>query len=123
MDETTEDVFHQHPEWKVFSLTYVEYPTGDKFGKALAMLSLAPLVIVVASVSVFAVKRDLHTMAYGAGMIGNGIVSLNFKYCMSRQTSGIRLTLIIRLFQSIIVKNIRYLQSLHGTIKPSTELD
>jgi hypothetical protein len=57
-------------------LTYIEYPEGDHIGKALSVLSLAPLVIVVASISVFAVKRDLHTMAYGAGMIANGIVSL-----------------------------------------------
>ena len=63
------------PAWKVFSLTYIEYPDGDPFGKALSVLSLTPLVIVIASVSVFAVKRDLHTMAYGAGMIANGIVS------------------------------------------------
>jgi dolichyldiphosphatase len=74
MDETLEEVFEQHPQWKVFSLTYVEYPAGDVIGKMLALMSLAPLVIVVASVSVFAVKRDLHTMAYGAGMIGNGLV-------------------------------------------------
>ena len=65
----------QHPEWKVFSLTYIEYPEGDGVGILLSVLSLAPLVIVIASVSVFAVKRDLHTMAYGAGMIANGIVS------------------------------------------------
>jgi hypothetical protein len=64
------------PAWKVFSLTYIEYPEGDHIGKALSVLSLAPLVIVVASISVFAVKRDLHTLAYGAGMIANGIVSL-----------------------------------------------
>ena len=76
MDETVAETSEHHPEWKVFSLTYVEYPAGDPIGKVMALLSLAPLAIVVASVSVFAVKRDLHTMAYGAGMIGNGIVSV-----------------------------------------------
>ena len=64
----------QHPEWKVFSLTYIEYPEGDPLGKLLSVLSLTPLVIVIASLSVFAVKRDLHTMTYGAGMIANGLV-------------------------------------------------
>jgi hypothetical protein len=68
-----------HPEWKVFSLTYVEYPEGDPLGKILSILSLMPLVIVIASVSVFAVKRDLHTMAYGAGMIANGLV----RFCVN----------------------------------------
>jgi hypothetical protein len=35
---------------------------------------------VIASISVFAVKRDFHTMAYGAGMIGNGLVSCSREF-------------------------------------------
>ncbi len=74
MGEPEMEAVEQHPEWKIFSLTYIEYPEGDPLGKFFSVLSLAPLVIVIASLSVFAVKRDLHTMAYGAGMIANGLV-------------------------------------------------
>ena len=33
--------------WKTFTLTYVEYPKDDYFGKVLAILSLSPLIIVI----------------------------------------------------------------------------
>jgi hypothetical protein len=41
------DFVPQNPEWKVFSLTYIEYPAGDYIGKALSVLSLAPLVSIL----------------------------------------------------------------------------
>lgn len=49
----------------------------DILGRVLSILSLLPLVIVISSVSIFCVKRDLHTVVYGIGMILNGIVSLS----------------------------------------------
>ncbi len=73
-------------EWKTFTLTYVEYPAGDYIGKTLAVLSLSPLVIVVTFLSVFAVKRDMHTMTYGIGTILNGILN----YCLKHTVKEAR---------------------------------
>jgi hypothetical protein len=57
----------------------VHFLDGDMLGKGLAILSLLPLVIIISSLSVFCVKRDLHTVVYGIGMILNGIVSTFFE--------------------------------------------
>ena len=67
-------------EWKTFTLTYVEYPKGDYFGKVLAILSLCPLIIVIMFLTFFAAKRDMHTMTYGIGTIVNGIFNYVLKH-------------------------------------------
>ena len=69
-----------HEEWKTFTLTYVEYPTGDYFGKTLAALSLSPLVIVIMFLTFFAAKRDMHTMTFGIGTILNGLLNYFLKH-------------------------------------------
>ena len=66
--------------WKTFSLTYVEYPDGDLWGKSLAILSLSPLVIVVMFLTFFAAKRDMYTMTYGIGTILNGCLNYFLKH-------------------------------------------
>ena len=65
-------------KWRTFTLTHVDYPAGDALGKALAIISLLPLVIVVIFVTYFFAKRDLHTLCYGIGVILNGISN----YCL-----------------------------------------
>ena len=65
--------------WRTFTLTHVDYPDGDLFAKVMAILSLTPLVIVIIHLTVFACKRDLHTLFYGIGTIGNGILNYVLK--------------------------------------------
>ena len=65
-------------KWRTFTLTHIDYPAGDALGKFLAIISLLPLVIVVIFLTFFFVKRDLHTMFYGIGVILNGILN----YCL-----------------------------------------
>ena len=47
----------------------VDYPEGDIVGKILAILSLSPWVVMVVFITIFCVKRDLHTFCYGIGII------------------------------------------------------
>ncbi len=58
-------------EWRDFSLTCVQYPTGDALGHLLAAVSLAPMAIAVAHATVFLLSRDCHTLAFGVGTIAN----------------------------------------------------
>ena len=46
----------------------------------MAILSLLPLVVVVVHLTVFACKRDLHTLFYGLGTIGNGVLNYILKH-------------------------------------------
>ena len=65
--------------WRTFTLTHVDYPDGDLFAKVMAVLSLAPIVVVIVHITVFACKRDLHTFFYGIGTILNGIINFVLK--------------------------------------------
>ncbi|KMQ97893.1 endophilin-b1 isoform x2 [Lasius niger] len=49
-------------EWIPLSLTLVEYPQGDLFGKALAVLSLMPFAIIAGFITLILFRRDLHTL-------------------------------------------------------------
>nr|ACO15252.1 Dolichyldiphosphatase 1 [Caligus clemensi] len=62
-------------KWKTFQLTYVEYVEGDTLGKFLAVLSLSPLVIAIFIATAFFIRRDLHTLSYGIGIILNTLLN------------------------------------------------
>ena len=66
--------------WKTFSLTYIEYPEDDVWGKYLAILSLTPLIIVIMFLTFFAAKRDMHTLTFGIGTILNGCINVFLKH-------------------------------------------
>ena len=66
-------------KWKTFSWTQVDYPEGDVFGKILAVLSLSPWVIAVIFVTIFCVKRDLHTFFYGTGIVTSEVINFALK--------------------------------------------
>ena len=66
--------------WKTFTLTYIEYPEDDVWGKSLAILSLAPLIIVIMFLTFFAAKRDMHTLTFGIGTILNGCINVFLKH-------------------------------------------
>jgi len=57
--------------WRTLSLTHVEYQEGDPLGKVFAIYSLLPLVIVIVFATSFFIRRDLHTLTYGLGVIVN----------------------------------------------------
>ncbi|KAL6441937.1 hypothetical protein ACFW04_002365 [Cataglyphis niger] len=50
-------------EWIPLSLTLVEYPQGDLFGKLLAVLSLMPFAIIAGFITLILFRRDLHTVS------------------------------------------------------------
>nr|ACO11104.1 Dolichyldiphosphatase 1 [Caligus rogercresseyi] len=62
-------------KWKTFQLTHIEYVEGDYCGKFLAVLSLSPLVIAIFFMSAFFIRRDLHTLSYGIGIILNTLIN------------------------------------------------
>ena len=78
--ETDAEMAKSEEEWKTFTLTFLEYPKGDYFGKTLSVLSLSPLIIVIMFLTFFAAKRDMHTMTYGIGTILNGILNYILKH-------------------------------------------
>jgi dolichyldiphosphatase len=58
-----------------FSLTFVRYEEGDTIGKAAALLSLAPVFIIVAYATLLVARRELHTLFILVGQLSN--VALN----------------------------------------------
>jgi len=65
--------------WKVLSLTHVEYQADDPLAKIFAIFSLLPLVIVIVFITTFFLRRDLHTFTYGVGVILNYIANVALK--------------------------------------------
>jgi len=65
--------------WKTFSLTHVEYLENDQVGKVLGILGLTPLVIVVVFLTAFFLRRDLHTLTWGVGVILNEAFNYGLK--------------------------------------------
>ncbi|XP_053988345.1 dolichyldiphosphatase 1-like [Hylaeus anthracinus] len=70
----------QKPEWVPLSLTLVEYPQGDLFGKFLALISLIPFVIITGFVTLILFRRDLHTIAFFSGIIINEGINFILKH-------------------------------------------
>ena len=81
--------FYLFQKWRTFTLTHIDYPAEDAFGKMLAIISLLPLVIVVIFLTTFFIKRDLHTMAYGVGVILNGILNYCLKHTIKEPRPSI----------------------------------
>lgn len=64
---------------KPFSLTFFEYEDGDAFGKLCALLSCAPIFVIVAFVALAASRRDLATLAFLLGQLLNELVNAALK--------------------------------------------
>ncbi|CAL1683113.1 unnamed protein product [Lasius platythorax] len=67
-------------EWIPLSLTLVEYPQGDLFGKALAVLSLMPFAIIAGFITLILFRRDLHTIVFFSGIIINDCINFVLKH-------------------------------------------
>ncbi|XP_065068213.1 dolichyldiphosphatase 1-like [Rhopilema esculentum] len=67
-------------EWRAVALTHVEYPTGDLIGKGLAWMSLVPIFLIVAFVTLIIFRRELHTMTFFIGILLNECANQALKY-------------------------------------------
>ncbi|XP_033643543.1 dolichyldiphosphatase 1-like [Asterias rubens] len=61
--------------WRPVSLTFVEYPDGDIIGKALAYISLSPVIILVSFATLILFRRELHTVTFLCGILFNEMVN------------------------------------------------
>eukprot|EP01041_Mallomonas_annulata_P007387 gene7387-15082_t len=68
-----------------FTLTYVRFITGDHFGHFLALVTLAPIFIMVMYASIIALKRELHTIWAVIGQIIGVIFSILLKKLLSQK--------------------------------------
>ncbi|XP_005104964.2 dolichyldiphosphatase 1 [Aplysia californica] len=79
--ETNVDPDEFNPQdWKAVSLTHVEYPKGDFLGLILAWFSLLPFMLIVSFVTLTLFRRDLHTIAFFAGIVMNEAINLAVKH-------------------------------------------
>lgn len=67
------------PGYKPFSLTHVEYPQDSLLGFIAAGLSLAPVFVIVALVTLILSRRDLHLLPALAGQLANTVGNLVLK--------------------------------------------
>ncbi|XP_034191769.1 dolichyldiphosphatase 1 isoform X1 [Osmia lignaria lignaria] len=90
MASLDDELFHQvksrlidaveKPEWVPLSLTLVEYPQGDVFGKLLALISLIPFAIIAGFITLILFRRDLHTIVFFSGVIINEFINFILKH-------------------------------------------
>ncbi|KAJ8688637.1 hypothetical protein QAD02_024432 [Eretmocerus hayati] len=66
--------------WVPLSLTLVEYPKGDYLGLLLALVSLMPFAVLAGFVTLVIFRRDLHTIAFFGGVVGNEIINYVLKH-------------------------------------------
>ncbi|KAK9869536.1 hypothetical protein WA026_003292 [Henosepilachna vigintioctopunctata] len=72
-------------DWVPLSLTLVEYPKGDIFGKFLAFISLAPFGIGAGFVSLILFRRDLHTITFFFGTLFNEVFNYFLKHSICEE--------------------------------------
>lgn len=73
-------VSNDNLDWIPLSLTLVEYPQGDGFGKFLALISLMPFAVLTGFITLIIFRRDLHTIAFFIGMVINEVVNFLLKH-------------------------------------------
>lgn len=74
--------YDQSIDWVPLSLTFVEYPKGNVFGKLLALFSLTPFVILSGFISLILFRRDLHTITFFIGVLFNEICNTVLKHIL-----------------------------------------
>ncbi|CAG9862955.1 unnamed protein product [Phyllotreta striolata] len=67
-------------EWVPLTLTLVEYPKDDLFGKFLALISLAPFGIGSGFIALILFRRDLHTITFFLGTIVSELLNYILKH-------------------------------------------
>lgn len=77
----SERAHEQNPTAVPLSLTYVTYIEGDHLGKAAAIVTLAPLALVVWIAAWFAARRELQTLSLLLGTVLNAGLCVALKLC------------------------------------------
>jgi len=77
-------------KWVSFSLTHVEYPKGDLFGKILAVSSLFPVFIVCSLVTLVLFRREMHTVTFLIGQLGNEVLNYVIKHIVKEKRPSMR---------------------------------
>jgi len=67
-------------QWTSLAISHVEYPSGDWLGKILAIMSLCPLTLVIALVTLIIFRRDLHTITFFLGTSLNEAINWVLKH-------------------------------------------
>jgi dolichyldiphosphatase len=69
-------------ELRAFSLTHVQYARGDPWGAPAALVTLAPVYVMVAYATLVVTRRDLATAALCAGQLANEAVNYALKHAI-----------------------------------------
>jgi len=72
------------------SLTFVEYPKGDKLGKLLALFSLAPFGIGAGFITLILFRRDLHTITFFIGLLFSEFLNYMLKHLIQEPRPTIK---------------------------------
>ncbi|KAG8199408.1 hypothetical protein JTE90_000276 [Oedothorax gibbosus] len=74
--ESTLDLTSKGPlQWTSLAISHVEYQNGDWLGKVLALTSLCPLALIISFATLILFRRDLHTIAFFAGIVLNEAIN------------------------------------------------
>ncbi|BET00041.1 acidPPc [Nesidiocoris tenuis] len=71
-------------EWVALKSAFVEYPKGDMIGRVLAYICLSPILIFSGFVTLILFRRDLHTVLFFVGVVGNEFVNLILKHLIAQ---------------------------------------
>ncbi|CAH0394355.1 unnamed protein product [Bemisia tabaci] len=82
MNNLSDNIADNQPEWVPLSLTLVEYPQGDWLGKCLAMISLLPFAIGSGFVTLILFRKDLHTIVFFFGTLLNEVLNVALKHAI-----------------------------------------
>ncbi|KAJ2322114.1 hypothetical protein IWW51_004277, partial [Coemansia sp. RSA 2702] len=69
----------QAPRLKPFSLTHFQYQDGDHFGMLLALISLAPIFLIVSETSIILSRREMASILLLLGQLLNELFNLIIK--------------------------------------------
>ncbi|KAJ2391828.1 hypothetical protein H4S02_001125 [Coemansia sp. RSA 2611] len=69
----------QAPRLKSFSLTHFQYQDGDHFGMLLALISLAPIFLIVSETSIILSRREMAGVLLLLGQLLNELLNLIIK--------------------------------------------
>lgn len=71
-------------------LTLVEYPEDDIVGLFLALSSLLPIFIVSSFATLVYFRREMHTITYFCGLLGNEVVNYGLKHFFKEPRPAMR---------------------------------
>lgn len=73
------------PIYRPLSITFIEYPEGDKLGLILAWFSMLPFIYIVSLCTLILFRRDIQTIMYLAGFSVSGVINHYLKITFKQQ--------------------------------------